>query len=165
MTPAGEKPIRVPFTVIVDGREQLPYRFEGLRADAARKRRPLEIPLERRNLSAGDYSIKGMEDLVAIERKTLEDLYSTLGQRREQFEREHDRLAELAFAAVVIEANWETILKEPPEQARLHPKVIQRTFISWQQKYGVPWWTMGSRRLAEGVTFRTLEMFWRRTIK
>lgn len=151
--------LRSRFTVVVDTREQAPYAFRGLQADAKDGSRELEIPLEFRALEAGDYSVLGFTDCIAVERKSLEDLYSTLGQGRERFEREHQRLAEYRHAAVVIEASWETILSHPPERSRLLPKTVLRTALSWSQKYGVHWHAFENRRLAEVATYRILEQF------
>ena len=52
---------------MADTREQEVYTF-----DAAR------VTTVRRALPAGDYSLDGLEDRVAIERKTVEDLVSTM---------------------------------------------------------------------------------------
>lgn len=154
-------PLVLPFTIIVDGREKAPYTFTGLLADADKKHRPLEVPRKWGYLKAGDYSIDGMESLVAVERKSLEDLYSTLGSHRDRFEAEHERLAAMAFAAVVIEADWATILRHPPARSRLLPKTVYRTAIAWQIRYGVPWMAVNGRRLGEITTFQILEKFWR----
>lgn len=150
-----------PFSVVVDGREKAPYRFVGLRADRNRKRLPLVVPTIWGYLKSGDYSIPGYENEIAIERKTLADLYSTLGQHRERFEAEHARLAELRFAAVVIEADWPTILGNPPVRSKLPPKCVFRTFLSWSMRYGIHWWAMSSTALAEHTTYRLLEQFWK----
>lgn len=160
-TEACAKPLKVPFTVVVDGREKTPYTFSGLRADANLRRRPLAIPWEWTYLETGDYSVKGYENYVAIERKSLGDLYMTLGQHRDRFEREHERLSEMDFAAVVVEASWETILQHPPEMSKLLPKCVYRTALSWAVKYGVPWFCVEGRRLGEVTTFRLLERWWR----
>jgi len=149
-----------PFTIIVDNREQQPWTFRGIKADARQQHRPMEIPWEWGTLKEGDYSIKGMESLVCIERKSLADVFGSCGAGRERFEREHQRMAMLAYAAVLIEADWQTILKEPPEHTKLKPKCIFRTAISWAQRYGVQWWAMPGRRAAELCCFRMLEKFW-----
>ncbi len=161
------KPYLVPFRVLVDGREKWPYTFDGLHADSDRSYRPLEVRREWARLETGDYSIaQGIEGPdaesvrplpVAVERKTLQDLYSTLGQHRERFEAEHERLSKLKFAAVVVEASWDEIVHRPPERSRLSPKSVLRTAISWSSRYRVPWWCVEGRRAAEVVTFRLLE--------
>ena len=156
-----EAPIEIPFTVIVDGREKRPYTFEGLRADARDLRRPLVVKTEWGHLRTGDYSIEGMEEQVCIERKSLQDIFATVGQHRARFEREHQRMAEFDFAAVVVEADLRTVLNNPPAYSRLPPKSIFRTALAWQVRYGVQWIWAGSRRLAEVTTFRLLERFWR----
>ena len=63
-------------TLLVDTREQRPLYFgEG-------------VPQRRATLPTGDYSVEGCEGLIAIERKSLGDLFGTVGQGRERFERE-----------------------------------------------------------------------------
>ncbi len=154
-------PVVMPFTVLIDNRENLPFRFSGLRADANKQHRELSIPTKVMYLPTGDYSIEGYQHHVCVERKSLEDLYGTLGQRREQFEAEHDRMACMAAACVVIEATWDELLNRPPLMSKLNPKTIWRTAISWSIRYGVPWYPLPGRAAAEKWTFRFLEMFYR----
>lgn len=150
-----------PFTILIDGREKTPYAFHGLRADADHARCPIVVRCAWAHLPTGDYSIQGHEREVAIERKSLADLYSTLGQHRERFETEHERLSHFDFGAVVIEATWDQILYHPPEFSLLLPKTVFRTFCSWTVRYHVPWFPAGSRRGAEVMTYRLLEKWWR----
>lgn len=118
-TPSDE-PLTVPFTVVIDTREQRPFEFAGLTSDARHGRRPLVVPTVVGTLGQGDYSLAGLQDVVAVERKSLADLYGTLGQGRERFERELERLAGLLWAAVVIEADWNAVLQVPvPHAAEL----------------------------------------------
>lgn len=154
-------PITVPFTITVDGQEKQRYWFHGLTADADKQYRPLIVPTEWSHLKTGDYSVCGLENLITIERKSLADLFGTLGnhERRERFRREHERMAQMDFACVVIEAGWDQILSGLPESG-LNPKTIYRTFLSWSQRYGVPWFAMPDRCLAEITTFRLLEKYW-----
>jgi ERCC4-type nuclease len=147
---------------VIDSREQRPFAFGGLRADARDGRRPLLVRTVTRTLPSGDYSLLGFEGRVAVERKSLEDLYSTLGQARERFERELGRLAQMDFAAVVVEADWQSILFGPPPRSRLSPKTVFRSVVAWQQRHPrVHWWMAEDRVFAEAVTFRILERYWR----
>lgn len=151
-----------PFVIIRDSREKAPWGFHGIQTDADQKHRPLVVRCEYAYLPTGDYSIAGLEDQIAIERKSLEDFYSTIGGHRERFEREIARLAEMEFAAVIVEADWPTILLRPPEHSRLRPKSVFRTVLAWQQRYrNVHWLMMGNRRLAEVTCYRVLERFWK----
>ena len=160
----NQSPVECPFTILVDGREKQPYTFGGLTADANKRNRPLQISTQWHSLKTGDYSIGGMEDFVTVERKSLPDLYNTLGQHRDRFEREHERMAEMKRAMVVVEASWEMVLY--PERwydnwrSKLNPKTVMRTAVSWFSKYGVPWLACEDRRFAEIYTFRFLEKFY-----
>lgn len=156
-----EKVVVVPFVVVVDGRETLPYRFEGLQSGARDGHARLDVRWQWGSLKSGDYSILGHEDRVAVERKSVSDLFSTLGHGRERFEREHERLAALDFAAVVVEGTWERILSSPPERSALNVRSVIGTAIAWSQRYGVHWWAVDGRRAAEVLTFRMLERWWR----
>jgi ERCC4-type nuclease len=160
-----------PAYILIDTREQAPYTFAGLRTDAADGRRPLHVVTQAATLPSGDYSIEGHRDgpnAIAVERKSLADLYGTLGQGRRRFVAELERLATYAAAHVVMEASWEQILTAPPRFSALNPKTIHRSVIAWTHRYPtVHWWPMGgrtpaeSRRLAEITTFRILERFWK----
>jgi DNA excision repair protein ERCC-4 len=162
-SPAAGKPdyLLCPFNVIVDSREQSPFSFRGFRSDAKDKHRPIVVRTAVAALKSGDYSIEGFESRIAVERKSLVDLYGTLGGGRERFERELQRLNEMEFAAVVIEAGWSSILGSPPPQSKLSPKTVFRSVIAWQQRFpGIHWWALDTRHLAEHCCFRILERFW-----
>lgn len=161
-----DQPITCPFTVIIDTREQSPYSFQTFKADARHKShtglaKDLYIPVEVATLQTADYSIKGFESEIAIERKSLTDLFGTLGSGRDRFERELQRLSEFQVAHIVIEADWRTILYSPPERTKLSPKSVFRSINAWEQEFPtVHWQLMGMRSIAEHKTFRILERFW-----
>jgi DNA excision repair protein ERCC-4 len=158
----SDKPIQSPFVIAVDTRENRPFTFAGLRADARQQNRPLQVRTAVKTLASGDYSVEGLEDLVAVERKSKADLFGTLGQGRERFERELARLQEMRFAAVVIEADWPDILLNPPGHSGLNPKSLFRSVIAWQQRYHrVHWWACAGRAMAQTSTYRILERFYR----
>lgn len=145
--------------VIADTREQAPYSFAGLACDAIDGGGPLTVPTIRGTLACGDYSLDGFAG-VAVERKSLADLYGTIGQGRDRFERELERLSKLDFAAVVIEATWEEVCAEPPPHTQLPPKTVFRSILAWSVRYPkVHWLPCGPRRLAEVTTFRLLEKY------
>lgn len=148
--------------VVVDTREQAPFTFTGLTCDVADGGGPLTIQTTRGTLKSGDYSLAGFETRVACERKSLADLYGTIGQGRDRFERELQRLSTYAYAAVVIEATWAEIAADPPPHTRLPPKTVYRSILAWDVRYPrIKWHAFGPRRLAEISTFRLLERFLR----
>ena len=152
-------PPTFPDTIIVDTREQSPYAFADLHADASAGGGPLTITVERGTLPTGDYSLASLRGLTVVERKSLADLYGTIGQGRARFERELARMQILPLpAAVVVEAEWTDILYRPPTHSQLSPKTIFRSILAWQQRYShVHWWVVPGRRLGEITTLRFLE--------
>lgn len=147
-TTTDTRPIICPFTVAVDTREQIPYSFTGFQSDAKTNNRPLTIHTQQTTLSAGDYSIVGLTDRIAIERKSLADLYSTCGHGIDRFRREHERLAEYDQAFVVIEASWDTVRFHPPKRSRMNPQAITKMATKWGIRYGVQWMFLGIDRHA-----------------
>lgn len=158
-----------PFTVICDSREQLPYEFTGM---TDKNGKALLVPTKIKGLASGDYSIEGMENQLAIERKSLDDLYGSVTWGRDRFCREIERLNVLAaetaggFAAVVVEATWSEIVApadyRPGWENRTDPRSVEGTIIAWSIRYPrVSWWPCGDRRGAECRTFSILRAFWK----
>jgi len=146
--------VRCPFIIAVDTREQAPYRFADIAVD--RRDAVYDVTTVRQTLGEGDYQLDSRPDWIAIERKSMADLFGTLGQRRACFAREMERLAKYRRAAVVVEAELSTVLRAPPPRSRLRPKVISRTAQSWWVRYGIPWFFLPGRVAAERFVFRTL---------
>lgn len=139
----------------------MPFSFLGLGVMKGDTRHPLLVKTTSMTLESGDYSILGHSDKISIERKSLEDLYSTLTHGRERFERELTRLQEMQFSAVIVEASLETIISRPPPNTRVVPKSIYSSIIAYQQRYPrTHWLSCDSRRLAEKTAFRILERYW-----
>ena len=88
--------------IIIDTREQRPFEFLGQNGD---------ITTERGTLALRDYSLAGLTDRVAVERKSLADLVMCLGEGRrgERFQRELMRAAALEAFAVVVESSWQDL--------------------------------------------------------
>ena len=171
MKSVGSDYVLFPKAIVVDTREQLPFSFAGIRADGGAwpprdRGKTLIVECVAGTLASGDYSLAGAETRVAVERKSVADLFNTLGQGRERFVRELFRLNSYQFAAVVVEADWSTILHNPPPFSQLLPKTVMRSVIAWQMAFPrVHWNFLPDRRHAEIWTFRVLERFWREECK
>jgi ERCC4-type nuclease len=154
-----------PFTVICDSREQLSYSFD--RMPGRTPDEILAVPTIVQGLPSGDYSIEGMEELIAIERKSLDDAYGSVTWGRRRFEAEIGRLDEMpGFAAVVIEADWREIVSpadhRPGWENQTDPRSVVGTINAWSIRYPrVHWLACGSRREAEIRTFQILQAAWK----
>ena len=161
MTMPADRPLVTEFTILIDQREKCPFAFANLRADSKHGNRPILVRCESQHLETGDYTLAGYDEHVAVERKSKEDLYSTLGQHRARFEAELRRLNEMQFAMVVVEADWAEIIGSPPERSALKPKTIYRSVLAWQQRFTrVHWMPCPGRAFAETTAYRALERFW-----
>lgn len=126
--------------VVIDTREQRPYWFPRSTVGTLR---------------SGDYSIEGHESVVAIERKSKADAYSTIGSSRTRFQREVERLAAYRFAAIVVEATLPDFLKPPPH-SQLHPHAAIGTLLSWCVRYRLPVLFAGDREHGQAATHHLL---------
>jgi ERCC4-type nuclease len=154
-------PAVCPFVVVVDSREQHPYTFEAITAAG----RPVEVTTTTAGLKSGDYSIAGHEDAVAVERKSLQDLYGTLTAGRDRFERELERLGEMAYSAVIVEASWHEIAG-PAFPTRTNPASVVGSILALQQRFPrTHWLPAGSRPMAEQVCYGILRRYWIETVE
>lgn len=118
--------------VIVDSREQATYsfvRFENWIAG-----------VERRKVAAGDYSVEGMESLLAVERKSLADVIRTAIHERARFFRQCERMAKLRWKAILVEASYEDVKSyyDDDLQTEAHPNAVSGTLDAIEAKFGIP---------------------------
>lgn len=136
--------------VVIDNREQYPFRFSGPRYEG--------VEVLAGSLSVGDYSLVGLADRVAVERKELSDLVQCLGRERERFERELQRGMGLDAFAVVVEAAWAD-LAGGKYRSRLNPHAACQSVAAFMGRYRVPFLFAGSRAAAEYVTWSLLRQY------
>ncbi|HRR45284.1 MAG TPA: ERCC4 domain-containing protein [Mesotoga sp.] len=106
------------FVLIVDTREQAPL-FDVCEWCV------------RKALKQGDYSVVGFEDKVAIERKNMADLLSSLGSDRKRFEKELERLEGYEWKGLVIEGT-ETEIYVPSRFSSIHPNSVYQSICSME---------------------------------
>lgn len=159
-------PIDSPFTVLIDTREQTPYAFRGLLADADQDRAPLTVRTRRETLSCGDYSIEGYAGMVCVERKTVNDLAGTLTAGRRRFLAELKRLREYDASWIVVEGELSEISNGVPFAPNFGIRTVIRSAMFFQLRYPrVHWWCVPGRAIAEAVTYQLLRSWWRERIE
>lgn len=163
-----------PFKILIDSQEKNPFTFAGIRADAKQQNRPMIVPTEWRSLGPthGDYSIDGFEREVHIERKSREDCQGTIlgwGERRERFEKTLKFLAEIPSSLVIVECTegelYRTVQSRGKKSAAENAKILMRSIGAYQDDFRVPWRFADTRRLAEIITFRWLERYYRHRVR
>lgn len=133
--------------IITDTREQAPYTFN---------RYPVEVIPG--TLTAGDYSLPGFTDEVAIERKELSDLLGCLTHDRERFTRELERLRGYQSAALLIEAPL-AIIQAGRYRSHMKPEAAVQSIYSIMQRYRMPVYFAKDRTDGEKFVYDFLRHF------
>ncbi len=118
-----------------------------------------EATVEIATLQTGDYSLKGFEDRICIERKSLADLLQSLGQDRDRFMREVQRMRAYEFAGLVVESNMSTLYLGE-WRSQITPQSVIGSLQALSAKYGIHIFLAGNRALAaktvEGLLYHFL---------
>lgn len=120
-------------TVITDTREQTPWALD-----------PTRFVMERGTLKTGDYTVKGLDSRLRIERKNLGDAVSTFITDWLRFRKELYRLAFFDYAAIVVEADVEDVLAKRYESEASPASVIGKAHACYLD-HGVPVFFWGKR--------------------
>jgi hypothetical protein len=141
---------RIP--VVIDTREQRPYRFD-----------PRFVIVTRRGPPAGDYSVAGHEHEVAVERKSLGDFVSSVIHERERFERELARLSGYETSCVLVEADLRDIVNGRYRSCA-HPNSVLGSMIALIVDYRVPILFCSTREIAGRLTAGILRRYHTRVV-
>ena len=128
-------------TAVVDTREQTPLDVDPLKT-------------VRGTLTTGDYTVLGLESVIAIERKSESDLLGCVGRDRERFDREIKRLLAYPVRALVVESSWQAI-ELGQWRSKLTPKQVESSLIGWAA-HGLPLVMAGNHARAGRLVARML---------
>lgn len=119
--------------VIVDTRERHPWPLA--------ERHPNWIAGEERlALKTGDYSVQGMTDLLALERKSLADMVNCTVAHRKRFLACCRRLSQLRWKAILVEATLEDVKAGWDDvecESRVHPNAVCGTLDAIEARFGI----------------------------
>jgi ERCC4-type nuclease len=99
-------------------------------------------------LFLGDYTLLGMEKEIAVERKTISDLVSSIIARRGDFISKCERLSSFKKKCFVIEGTL-GLLKTPYQESGAHPNAVLGSIIAAQERWGIPVYFLDNFLLAE----------------
>lgn len=140
------------FTIIVDTREQTPWEFENY-ATANKK------------LDTGDYSIEGLQDIFAIERKrTVSEIANNITEPR--FKDVLDRLEKFKHKFILLEFTLNNVMDYPvgstvPKRMwhtlKITSKYILKYLTEINIKYNIHTIYCGNRENAEEVAISIMK--------
>ena len=121
--------------IVIDTREQIPLAFSD------------RVRVATATLRAGDYSVKGYESEIAVERKTLNDFVNTIILQRERFREELKKLQSYKAACVVVEADASAI-HDHRYSSNAHPNAVWGAMMSIIIDYSIPIYFLSNRHTA-----------------
>ncbi len=110
--------------VLIDTREQTPLTF-------------VNLPSTRGSLQSGDYSLAGLEDHFAVERKSIADLVGSVCAERERFERELHRLRGFHFKRLLIVGSRSEV-EAGLYRSKMTPRAVLASLDAFECRYQVP---------------------------
>lgn len=105
----------------VDSRERTPPPIDLL------------LPTQKVKLQTGDYTVVGLDGMVRIERKSLQDLVMCVGRERDRFDRCIERLRGFDLAMIVIEAS-EAAVELKQYRGEVHPNAVLGSVHAWRAR-------------------------------
>lgn len=149
--------------ILQDTREQRPWQFEIY--DQCQAQQVV-------TLKTGDYTVKGLEDIVCIERKrTTGEIALNLGKKAKAFEAEMQRMSKYEYAYIICEFSANTLIAYPSgsgipkkqwSKLRMNGKFMHKRLMEWCEKYGVECIFCNNKYEAE---LKTLEILYDRYSK
>jgi ERCC4-type nuclease len=138
--------------ILIDSREQCPLRFgPGVQVETA-------------TLPSGDYSLLGFDEAVALERKSIADLVSSLTSERDRFRRECLRLRSYAVRGVIVEATLSDVVSGR-YRSNASPNAILASVASWSLRFDLPFWFAGDSAVAGRLVETIFRQFLRQRIE
>ncbi len=123
--------------ILTDSREQKPYNFSS--------------PTEVTGLSVGDYSVKGLEDYISIERKSSQDLLLSLTSERDRFTRELYRGRALDYFCLVLECSLSDLVNGN-YRSQMNPKSAVQSLLAFSVRFKLPIFFCENREYGARVT-------------
>lgn len=138
------------FTIYIDTREKTAWTFSP------------NISIEKKALPEGDYTIKGLESIVVIERKTLSDFVGSVLKKR--FKDELKRLAPYKYKTIAVEASVTDIINAD-YSSHIHPMSVLGAAISIHVYHSIPVLFWGNRQIAQVLAEKWLRRVWKKEMK
>jgi len=160
--------VKIPegMVVVIDTREQNPF-F---------KRPPKGLTIVRDTLKVGDYSLRGFEDEIAVERKDIHDFLKSISHDRKRFKSMLSSMSEYFRKFIVIEGGLSEVLSPveikkgigtgdsvrplSKKYVNMNPEAVFQTIVSIMVRYGVAFFFAEDRRQAEKLTLSVLTKFY-----
>lgn len=141
-------------TIVIDTREPVDGGWEPY----------FTVPVVRQTLQTGDFSLLGCEDMVAIERKTTDDLLNCFCSSRKRFTKELQRFQAIPSRWVIVEGNYKGLLAGD-FRSRMTSRSAWESCVAMMVRFQIPILMADNARtaaaLCESILTRWFREHWR----
>tara|TARA_R110002167_G_scaffold93413_1_gene250358 strand:+ start:677 stop:1192 length:516 start_codon:yes stop_codon:yes gene_type:complete len=129
--------------------------------------------MEIATMKTGDYTLKGYEDVVCVERKaSVAEIAMNLGKKKKPFQEEMERMKDFPFSFLILEFNMDDVIEYPkgstvPKNARgkvrITGKYLLKSLMEFQIWHDTNILFCGNKRnaflVANSIFKRLTELF------
>lgn len=138
--------------VLVDRREQRPLPVEQF------------LPTLPASLYTGDYSLQGAEDQFAVERKSIEDVVSSLSTGRDRFEHELLRLRSMRWKRLLIVGSHLEV-EQHRYRSQMTPAAVLGSLAAFEARFDIPVVWQPDSEAAARLVARWAHYFFREQVR
>lgn len=133
--------------VLIDTREKLPFQFGD------------DIDTVKTKLEVGDYSLKGLEHLVSIERKSLDDFINSTIHNKRRFTQNLKDLTRMDHKAIVVEASLRDVFMHR-YKSKTHNQAVFGIVAAISGKWKIPVFFWENHAYAQMMVEKYLRTLW-----
>jgi len=133
--------------VLIDTREKLPFQFGD------------DIVTVKTKLEVGDYSLKGLEHLVSIERKSLDDFINSTIHNKRRFTQNLMDLTRMEHKAIVVEASLKDVFMHR-YKSKTHNQAVFGIVAAISGKWKIPVFFWENHAYAQMMVEKYLKTIW-----
>ena len=90
----------------------------------------------RKKLDVGDYSIEGEENIIVVERKSMDDFVACCSRERDRFERELQRMTQ-TYRILLVECSPLDIFTHQYHSKKVAENCVAGSLTDWYFQYGL----------------------------
>ena len=133
--------------VLIDTREKLPFQFGK------------DINTVKTKLEVGDYSLKNLEHLVAVERKSLDDFINSTIHNKRRFTQNLMDLTRMEHKAIVVEASLRDVFMHR-YKSKTHNQAVFGIVAAISGKWRIPVFFWENHAYAQMMVEKYLKSLW-----
>ncbi len=129
--------------IIIDTREKKPWNFENHHQIF-------------KKLETGDYSVEGLEDQIAIERKSLNDYIRSILQDKIRFTKVLNKLSGIKHSCIIVEEPYQHVW-DRNYYSKVNPQYINSRTKTIKNTFSIPVFFSKNRGRAKEIALTWLE--------